>query len=111
MFGSERGRIITELRNQMSVAREEFDAARAELSRACTVVPDISSADRAVISDAALMRQMATRRYKCAEHAYGELLKRFAAAVHDLRLIDESEHEDGAHPDLASVVGQDYEVR
>ena len=74
---------LSQLRDGVATAREEFDAARAELLRACKIVPDIGI----TTPDGTDLWRKATARYKLAERAYAAALKRFAAAVHDLRLL------------------------
>jgi len=75
-----RDRLVDSLSGEVAKARLEFDRAKAQLSAACKIVPDIDHAS----PDGALLWERATTRYKRAEQAYGNVLKRFAEVVHNL---------------------------
>jgi hypothetical protein len=83
MPDTNRDELLDRLRKEVEAARREFDLARTQLSLACQIVPDISTAN----PDGAVLWQRATARYKRAERAYGDALQRFASAVHDLRQL------------------------
>jgi hypothetical protein len=88
MRNPEQQRKVDELRDEFFDIRAEFHAAKEQLSKACKTVPDLGiNPGSATASDGALIWQHAVTRYQLAEKNYGEILKRFAAASHDLRLL------------------------
>jgi len=78
-----RDNLLDSLRDEVARAGEEFESARAELSAACKIVPDIGLAT----PDGTALWERTSTRYKRAEQAYGVALKRFARTLHDLRLL------------------------
>ena len=75
--------LVAALRAEVETARSEFITARTEVSRVCHIVPGNGSAT----PDGALLREQAATRYKLAEQAYGDALKRFAEKLHSFRLL------------------------
>ncbi len=88
MRNPEQQRKLDDLRDEFYDVRVEFYAAKEQLSRACKTVPDLGVDFKcAPTSDGALMWHSAVSRYRRAEQSYADILKRFAAASHDLRLL------------------------
>jgi hypothetical protein len=75
--------LVVRLRTEVYEARKEFDAARAELSLACKIVPDIGSAT----SDGVVLWERAHSRYRLAEGRYADALKRLVEEVTDIHLL------------------------
>ena len=74
--------LVAQFKAEVESTRTEFNAAREELSRACKIVPDIGKST----SDGAVLWDRANTRYKRAERAYSDALKRFADQLHSPRL-------------------------
>ena len=83
MSSSDKDEALQKLRAELAEARRELEIARAEVSAACKIVPDIGHAT----PDGTLMWQRAHERYRRAEATYADILKRFADTIPDFRLL------------------------
>ncbi|MGO4882507.1 MAG: hypothetical protein ACLP59_16990 [Bryobacteraceae bacterium] len=76
--------LLSRLRAEVNAARERFDSAKTEY--------DVNTAEARGLgletADGTHLLRSTAQRYNFAAKAYGDALRRFARALHDLRLIE-----------------------
>jgi len=81
---SERNRLLSQLRAEIQLARDRFEAAKLEFDQATAKAHRIGVA----APEGSALLQSASTQYNQSARAYGDVLKRFAEVIHDMSLID-----------------------
>ncbi len=80
----EQERLLDRLREEVNAARASFDSAKDDFDGNAADARDLGLHT----PDGTHLLYSTTERYNKAAKAYGDALRRFAGALHDLRLID-----------------------